>query len=133
MIKGKAPSALTPDSLRKIIRDEVKHLATKDEFARLATKEELTLLATKEELTRLATKKDIEKLATRDDIEGLAISTANQFEKLDTEMKQGFEKVKIQINQQANKAFEDRTEVSTNSRKISRIEKRVKPLEALSV
>ena len=57
------------------------------------------------------------------------MATKSELMSLRTEMQAGFEKVGIQIGQLANKAFEDRTEVSTLARKVERFDTRLRVLE----
>ena len=54
---------------------------------------------------------------------------SEEIPKLRQEMRDGFEKVGIQIGHLANKAFEDRTEVSTLARRVEKFDARLRALE----
>ena len=110
--KGKP---LTEQSLRTIIREEVKE--------------------------------GVKHLATQESVDNLAMSVANQFGEVDKQftevteqfagvteqfkkVHQRFDDLEQKVGGQANKAFEDRTEVSTVVRKIVKLDERVTRLEA---
>ncbi|MDP3982562.1 MAG: hypothetical protein Q8Q65_00595 [bacterium] len=53
---------LTEARVRRIVKEEIRHLATKDDLKNFATKDDIKNMATKDDLKNFATKDDIRRL-----------------------------------------------------------------------